>query len=139
MATNLQKNLANNIVKNLKRKKPLNKQELVESSGYSHNTATKQLPAVFEQKGVQEELKNLGFSEEKAKDVVSSIMNDPDVDAMARLKATDQVFKVKGSYAPEKTQALNLNVKADIKDFSKFEAIRDEFEAKLKASLSQNE
>ena len=98
MATELQKNLAKNIVKNLKRRKPLNKKELVVSSGYDMTTAEKQIPAVFEQKGVREELKILGFSEEKAKEVVAGIMLNEEVEPNARLKATDQVFKVSGSY-----------------------------------------
>lgn len=98
MATVLQENLARNIVKNLKRKKPLNKKELVVSSGYGMTTAEKQIPAVFNQKGVQEELQNLGFSEDGAKKVVQEIMYNPKEKADARLKATDQVFKVQGSY-----------------------------------------
>jgi hypothetical protein len=35
-------------------------------------------------------------------------MYNPKVDASARLKATDQVFKIHGSYAPEKS--INLNI-----------------------------
>lgn len=116
MPTNLQRNLAENIVKNLKRKKPLNKKELVVSSGYDLTTAEKQVPAVFEQKGVKEALNELGFNEYSAKKVVKDIMLNEKVDANARLKATDQVFKVEGSYAPEKTANINMNVSVDIEE-----------------------
>lgn len=98
MSTLLQKNLAQNIVENASRKNPLNKKELVVLSGYDETTAEKQVPAVFEQKGVKEALADLGFTEENAKKVVSEIMLDSKKDPNARLKATDQVFKVHGSY-----------------------------------------
>lgn len=138
MATELQKKLAENIVKNLKRKKPLNKGQLVEISGYSKSTATQQLPAVFEQKGVREHLEVLGFNENAAKLVVEEIMNNSDVDPNARLKATDQVFKVEGSYAPEKTSTLNLNIEGRLIANPELEALRIDYEEKLKAKLINN-
>lgn len=109
MATELQKNLAREIVKNSKRKKPLNKKELVVSSGYSESTASQQIPAVFEQKGVLEELDNLGFTEDAAKKVVQDIMLNEYADPNTRLKATDQVFKVTGSYKDAPTTNIHLN------------------------------
>lgn len=135
MSTLLQTKLAENIVRNLKREKPLNKKELVLASGYSMKTATRQLPAVMEQKGVREALDELGFNEDSAKKVVKEIMLNKRVDPNARLKATDQVFKVEGSYAPEKSQALNLNIEGHTMANSDLEAIRVEFEEKLKAKL----
>lgn len=131
MATELQQNLAKEIVSNLKRKKPKNKKELVVSSGYSITTATKQIPAVFEQKGVLEALNDYGFNEDNAKRVVSEIMLNSDNDPNARLKATDQVFKVHSTYAPEKTTATNVNINISEKELE----IAQEYELKLKEQL----
>lgn len=58
---------------------------------------------------IQDALAELGFNAETAKGVVVDIMLDPEKDASSRLKATDQVFKVTGAYAPEKSINLNLN------------------------------
>lgn len=108
MSTNLQKNLARNIVKNAKRAKPLNKQQLIVSSGYSEITAKASPGIIIDQKGVKEELKILGFDEESAKKVVSEILNSEDAEHKDRLKAADMVFSVHGTYAPEKH--LNVNI-----------------------------
>lgn len=132
MPTPLQENLAKEIVKNASRKKPLNKKQLLVASGYAEESATSVPGKLINQKGVQEALVELGFNEETAKSVVSEIMLNPNADENARLKATDQVFKVKGSYAPEKRQSLNLNVESHNVDISQFEAVRLEFEEKLK-------
>lgn len=125
MSTNLQKNLAREIVNNSKRKKPLNKKELVISSGYGAVTADRHAPEVIEQKGVQEELEILGFTIENAKKVVSEILLDENNDPNARLKAADQVFKVHGAYAPVKT--VNANVALDAADDPELTKLRDEF------------
>jgi hypothetical protein len=111
MSTQLQKNLAQNIVKNVKAKKPKNAKELVLSSGYDINTATRQVPAVFEQKGVVEELAKLGFDENNAKRVVGEILNTGE--EPNRLKAADMIFKVNATYAPEKSINVNVSVMDD--------------------------
>lgn len=59
-------------------------------------------------------------------------------DTMAVTKGLDMAYKLKGSYAPEKSQALNLNIKGDIKEFAELEAIRLEFEDKLKAKYVES-
>src|SRR5688572_13184316 len=104
MPTQRQKNLAKAMVENLQAKTPKTAKELVVSSGYDQTTAEKQVPAVLKQKGVQEELVRLGFTEDTAKSVVAQIMLDDEVDENARLKAADMTFKVHGSYAPEKQE-----------------------------------
>jgi hypothetical protein len=119
MSTELQKNLAQNIVKNLKRKKPLNKQELVISSGYAVKTAEGHAPDIMVQEGVKNELKILGFDEDSAKKVVSEIMLNPKEKAEARLKATDQVFKVHGSYEDTKNGAgktIVINIPKEVSE-----------------------
>ena len=101
MSTGKQKKVANLIIKNASLDKPLNGGEMQEKAGYGKGV--QKYPArVIESDGVREVLENAGFSEENAKLVVSEIMLDPNYDPSARLKATDQVFKVSGSYAPDK-------------------------------------
>jgi hypothetical protein len=51
------------------------------------------------------------------------------------VKALDMGYKLKGSYAPEKSQALNLIVKGQIGDISQFDATRLEFEEKMKKQI----
>lgn len=108
MATQKQKKLAREIVKNLELDSPKTLGELVENGGYAE-VMKKNPKRVIDAKGVKDELEVLGFTEEAAKGVVASILHHSDND-MARLKAADQIFKVQGSYAPEKHQNMNVNV-----------------------------
>lgn len=112
MATVRQKKLAELIVENTTLDKPLTAGQMLEKVSYGK--ISKQPSRVIESEGVQEALKELGFTEENAKNVVSEIMLNPFEDASARLKATDQVFKVKGTYAPEKSLSLNVNVSPEL-------------------------
>lgn len=110
MATVKQKKLAKEIVLNSTREKPLNKKAMLEKVGYTTAIANARASKVIEAPGVKEELEILGFTEEAAKAVVIEIMNSKSVDPSARLKATDQVFKITGSYAPEKSIVATLQV-----------------------------
>ena len=110
MGTLLQKELAQNIIKNATRKKRLNKKELIVSSGYSEISAESSAKLILEQKGVQEELENLGFDPESAKTVVKRILTKGKEEN--QLKAADMIFKVSGEYAPEKH--LNINIPVPI-------------------------
>lgn len=101
MSTIKQQKLAQEIVFNLKRKKPLNKTKLLDSVGYSKKTQHKKAGEIINQVGVQRELEVLGFNKTNAKEVVRDIMLDPNVKPNDRLKATDQVFKTTGAYEPE--------------------------------------
>lgn len=107
MATVRQKKLAKAIVENLKAKKPKNKKELLVSVGYAPSTAEVKQNEIMKQFGVSEELRALGFHEDGAKAVVESILYNPLVAPADRLKASDQVFKVQGTYAPEKKIELH--------------------------------
>lgn len=100
MSTLLQRNLAQNIVKNAKRKKPLNKKELMVSSGYSTMSAESSAHVILEQKGVKAELENLGFNVESAKKVATKILNTGKEENQVRI--IQEIFKVSGEYAPEK-------------------------------------
>lgn len=112
MSTPRQRILAENIVKNAKRKKPLNKKELLVSSGYSEISAVASPGFIINQKGVQEELENLGFNADSAKRVVAEILGKRYAEDKDRLKAAEIIFKVTGDFAPEKH--INLNVEQRI-------------------------
>lgn len=108
MPTIRQKKLARAVVDNLSQEKPLNKQELVASVGYTLASADKKATEILESKGVQEELKAFGFNSDKAKEVVAEILLGGENDTV-RLKAADMIFKVNSDYAPEKHVTLNVN------------------------------
>ena len=110
MSTNLQQDLAQEIVKNAKRKEKKNKQELVASVGYKEITADKHATRTIEQKGVQKELNNLGFSSEGAKKVVAQILYKETARDNDRLKAADMVFDVHGDKAPEKHLVITTKI-----------------------------
>lgn len=110
MATLRQKKLAKLIVENALSEKPLNAGQMLESVGYSKTMATAKPGEMLASKGVKKELEILGFTEEAAMSVVSEILNNKNVDPNARLKAADQVFKVRGTYAPEKSLVAHIQV-----------------------------
>ena len=136
MPTTKQKKLAEQIVNNSKLEKPIGAGQMLENVGYA-KTLVKQPKKIIETEGVQTALANLGFTEENAKTVVSEILLNPETKDNDRLKAAEQVFKVHGSYAPEKRQSLNLNVEIT-KDNPKAKQLADDFENKFREELLDN-
>jgi len=134
MATIKQRKVAQLIIENETLDKPLTGGQMLEKVSYSVGIQ-KQPSRILESEGVKEALNDYGFNEENAKYVVASILMDEERDANARLKASDMVFKVHGTYAAEKRTSLNVNVEADITDKADLNAIRQEFEDKLKQNL----
>lgn len=130
MPTVRQKRVAKLIVENATLDKPLNAGQMLEKVSYSEGIQ-KQPNRVLESEGVQEALADLGFTEDNAKRVVTEIMLNPDADNSSRLKATDQVFKVQGSYAPERH--LNTNINVDITPEKV--ALAQEYEQRLKETF----
>lgn len=120
MATLKQKNLAREIVNNMNSPNIKTAAELLVSAGYSEVTASATPGRTIEQKGVTQELKKLGFDEDTAKEVVADILINGDEDR-DRLKAAEMVFKVHGSFAPDKHVTLNLTPEASprIKELAK--------------------
>lgn len=108
MATIRQRKLAKAIVENLSAEEPLNKQELVVSAGYSVKSATQASKQIMETEGVKQSLVSFGFNEDKAKEVVAEILVAGENDNV-KLKAAEMIFKVHGSFAPEKNINLNIN------------------------------
>lgn len=101
MPTIQQEKLADGIIANSKRAKPLNKKELLVSVGYAESTASVKPKEIIEQKGVIEALETRGFSVAEAKQVVGSILTSKKAQDKDKLKAADMVFKVHGAYVPE--------------------------------------
>lgn len=114
MSTIRQKKLAKAIVEAVSQDKPPTKQELVLNAGYSENTADNEAKSIIESKGVQEELGLLGFDPETAKAIVGEILIGGENDNV-KLKAADMVFKVHGTYAPEKKVTLNMTPESNEK------------------------
>lgn len=59
-----------------------------------------------------------------------------EIDVQAVSKGLDMGYKLKGSYAPTETTTKNLNIEVKIENVE-LEAIRKEYEEKLKAKLTQ--
>lgn len=129
--TTKQKKVAKLIIENSELDKPLNGGEIAEISGYSKSMQDNP-KRIIDVKGVQQELKESGFTEENAKSVVSQIMLNEKAQDNNRLKAAEQVFKVTGSYAPEKKAIVSVNVDLDN---SKYSQMANEFEEKLRQEL----
>lgn len=134
MPTLKQRALAKAIVENAAADKPKTAGELLEIAGYDKTTALSSPGRTIEQVGVQQALEEFGFTEDNAKSVVGSILLDTAVDANARLKAADMVFKVKGSYAPEKTVSLQVKTTMNPHD-EKVKAITDRYEQELLTTI----
>jgi hypothetical protein len=109
--------LAREIIANAARVGPRKtKMQMVIDAGYDPKVANAGPTLKMQTQGVRNELERLGFCEDGAKKVVEEIMYDDEVDPGNRLKATDQVFKVMGSYAPEKRVNVNLQINQEERD-----------------------
>lgn len=137
MPTIRQKRVAKLIIENSKLDKPLNGGAMLAKVGYSKSMQTAKVNDVLESDGVQEALRESGFTEDNAKKVVESIMLNERVEPNARLKASDMVFKVHGSYAPERNINTNLNIKVNPKDKDLI-ALRDKYEEELRSKLNEH-
>lgn len=115
-----QRKVAQKLIENVKLAKPLTAGEIVESSGYGPSMK-KNPQVVINSQGVKDALEEYGFTEDNAKKVVAKILLNDETEPNARLKAADQVFKVHGSYAPEKSVNLNVEVEAspEVKELAK--------------------
>lgn len=118
MSTVRQRKLAKVIIENSTLDKPLNGGQMVEKVGYAKSLVDYP-KKVIDTEGVQEALEEYGFTIENAKMVVSEIMLNSDVDPSARLKATDQVFKVKDGYAATKSVNINIGISEEARERSK--------------------
>lgn len=60
------------------------------------------------------------------------------IDVQAVTKGLDMAYKLKGSYAPEKSQALNFNIEGRILENNDLEEIRQRFINEVKLKLSED-
>jgi len=100
MATKKQKALAVNLIDPEIRKRFKYLRDLLVYSGYSWGSARSNPMAIISQKGVQNHLIKIGFTEDTAKATVGEILLSGKEEN--RIKAAQEVFKIFGTYAPEK-------------------------------------
>lgn len=131
MATVKQKKIAKLIIENEALDIPLNAGQMLEKVGYSHNLV-KQPGRVIESEGVKEALNEYGFSEDNAKRVVAEILLKKEAADKDRLKAAEQVFKVHGSYAPEKSITAHVELKEHTPET---ELLANEYEERLRTKM----
>jgi len=114
MPTILQRRLAKNIVKAVKSKDKISGVQILKNSGYSDITSETKQTEIIANEGTQEALKEYGFTEENAKKVLAGILNTPMVSEMItpdnQIRAAQEIFKVLGSYAPEKRVNVNIPI-----------------------------
>ena len=139
MATIKQKKLAKVIIENTKVDNPLNAGQMLEKVGYSKSVAEAKSADIINSEGVKQALNEYGFSEDNAMMVVSDILLNEEERSETRLNAAKEVFKVHGTYAAEKSMALQVNVEARLDENPATKALMDEYKAKLKAQLTDNE
>lgn len=108
MATVKQKRVAKKVIENITSDKPLTGGEIVANSGYGPSMK-KNPQVILNSEGVKKELIRNGFDPEEAKRVVAEILVGGEND-MVKIKAADMIFKVHGTYAPEKHANLNIEV-----------------------------
>ena len=101
MATLKQQKVARRLLDNLTGRLDETAQRMLENVGYGQGVA-KYPGRVLQSKGVQEELKKLGFNIEDAKKAVTVVLNKGDY--KERIMAAREIFKVMGGYAPEKIE-----------------------------------
>lgn len=86
--------------------------DIVLEAGYA--ATVKEVPhKILDTSGVKEALSDIGFNPETAKKVVEQIMLDPTALHRDRLKASEMVFKVHGTYAAEKHLSVNVNAEVN--------------------------
>ena len=108
MTTPRQKKAVDALITNLQAPHPKSTGQVLKSVGYGTGLQN-QPKRVLESDGVKDELKRLGFDEDSAKHVVGKILASEYEEARDRLKAAEMVFKVHGSFAPDKHVNLNLD------------------------------
>jgi len=110
--TPLQRETARLVVETAKGKtKFKSNAELVAKAGYGIGIQTSP-HRVLNSDGVKIALSELGFNPEGAKKVVESIMYNVKAKDADRLKASDMVFKVHGTYAEQRNVNVNIEVDA---------------------------
>jgi len=151
VATIKQKATAKEMVKVIEGKQNKTAGEILENVGYSEGICENP-KVVLESKGYQEVLNEYlpdDLLAEKHKELLTVpkiikttkrgelIDSEESLDVQAISKGLDMAYKVKGSYAPEKKQSVNLYLNTKIKNLKESKDLVDEYEAKLKNMLKE--
>jgi hypothetical protein len=106
-----QRRVAKKIIENITLDEPKTGGEILEEVGYGPGMV-KNPGKIVESEGVYKALAEQGFTVDNAKGVVAEILLNKSSKDADRLKAAENVFKIHGSFAPEKSMNLNLVVDA---------------------------
>lgn len=114
----------------------------VSDDGTARNIASENLAKPNIQKAIAEripddllEQRHLELLNKREIQLVGGELIDRGPDVQGVSKGLDMAYKLKGSYAAEKSVALNLNINDRKMENEDLEAIREEYEEKLKAKL----
>lgn len=132
MSTVRQERLADEIIKNAQREKPLTKEQMSVAVGYSPKTAEDQMTRIFNGEGVKDALIAKGFTVEAADDVVKELLHNGRKEE-TRLKAAGMMYERLGANAPKKTMNLDVKVDASPEDLK----LIAEFEEKRRKQIEQ--
>ncbi|MDH4127327.1 MAG: hypothetical protein OEV44_01140 [Spirochaetota bacterium] len=110
-----------------------NVSKAMRESGYSKNTA-KNPKELTESKGYLEIFNEL-ISDDTLSKKHRQLLEDDN--AGIQIKALDLAYKVKGDYAPEKKQTVNLNMNTEIKNSQESRDLVEEYEEKVANMLRQ--
>lgn len=134
MATFRQKAAAKETVKIITGESELKtSKELLAKCSYGKGLQ-KQPNRVLESKGYLETLDKY-LPDDYLADKHTELINDKE--SAIRIKALDLAYKVKGSYAPEKKQSVNLNLNTELKNSKQSRELIDEYEQKLQNMLKE--
>lgn len=101
--------------------------EIMLEVGYDKNTAIHPKD-LTESKGYIQLLEEHGLDDHSLAERHKQLLkNEPTI----AIKALDMAYKVKGHYAPEKTLVQQTRVTGDIKDFAKYQELKEKYEAEL--------
>lgn len=120
LSTIRRKQVAKKIAEKILKGEHTTASKLLQDVGYSKTTAEHKQKEILSSPEVQAELEKVGFTEMKAMQVLSSIMNSNIVYEMVtpdnQIRAAQEVFKVMGSYAPEKKQIITADLTSLLQD-----------------------
>jgi len=136
MGTIKQKKTAELVVKTLKGESKKNAGEILDKVGYSKNVSRSPKP-ILESEGFLEEFNKL-IPDRKLTNKHNELLFDEKSEI--QIKALDLAYKIKGSYAPEKKESVNLNLNSKLeglKDSKKIKQLATEYEEKLKKTLEE--
>jgi phage terminase small subunit len=98
-------------------------------AGYSEATA--KTPQKLTESVGWKELMDQHLPDDKLARKHDQLLNDEE--STVQIKALDMAYKLKGSYAPEKSVTVQL--KGEVKDMDKFKSLRNKYEEELRNNI----